>query len=93
MARNASQPFQSKPGRHGTLYRFRVTYRNDPPMRGDPDLTLMTWNYDADAVIDDFQEYGGDEEGWKIVKVEKVRESGGAKVQQNFSGLRSFSWR
>lgn len=60
----------SKPGRHGTLYRFRIVYKQ----RGDdacPEFTWSTWAYDVEHAADRFN--ADDDDAWEIVSVERVR--------------------
>ena len=70
--RTAQPPWQKKPGRYGTLYRFRIVYRDhhDP---ASPDFEQFTWAYDAGHAEDKF--YDTDDTGWRILSVDRVRES------------------
>jgi len=62
--------FVSKPGRHGTLYLFRIRYTDahDPAFGED---AIRLWAYDADHAEQRFVE--ADDEGWKVLSVERVR--------------------
>jgi hypothetical protein len=64
--------YQKKAGKYGTLYRFKVRYK-DPydPAFGVADW--YTWAYDATHAEERFYETGEDE-GWKVVSVDKVPE-------------------
>lgn len=65
--------FVKKPGKYGTLYLFRLVYRD----KGDfasPDFTWQTWAYNFEHAEDKFFESTPDDQGWKIVHLEKVRE-------------------
>jgi len=60
----------SKPGRHGTLYLWRVTYRDtiDP---GFGESSVLKWAYDKQHVWDVFNEQVNAEgESWEIVKID-----------------------
>lgn len=48
----------TKPGQHGTLYRFAVIYTD-----GDFSDTWHTWAYDSEHALERFFE-GPDGEGW-----------------------------
>lgn len=69
--RRSTVRYQSKPGKHGTLYRFRIKYRDrfDP---GSPDFDTFTWAYDQSHAEDRFLD--SDDDGWKIISIDKVRE-------------------
>ena len=57
------------PGKHGTLYRFRVHYRD----KGDeccPLLTWTCWAYNYDHCYEKF--WDSDDDGWRVVSVERV---------------------
>lgn len=56
--------YQSKPGQHGTLYRYRITYRDDDP--GSPTFSWHTWAYDEDHALERWYD-SDDDTGWKIV--------------------------
>jgi hypothetical protein len=60
----------TKPGKHGTLYLFRVTYED----AGDPGFgrdAVRLWAYDAEHAIDRFHDYDDDPD-WRIVSVTKA---------------------
>lgn len=59
-----------KPGKHGTLYRYAVTYGEEHPQPGDPEMTWHTWAYDAAHAMDRF--YEGPDEGWVAMSVRRV---------------------
>jgi hypothetical protein len=71
------RPFQSKAGRHGTLYRFRLTYRDahDPVC---PVFDTSTWAYSAEHAEEKF--FDSDDDGWRLLSVEKIREPSGVFV-------------
>lgn len=62
----------SKPGKYGTLYRFRIHYRPDGP--GAPTFTWGTWAYDTEGAELNFYN-GPDADGWSIVRIERVQAS------------------
>ena len=68
-----AEKFVTKPGRHGTLYLYAVTYRDryDPAFGTD---TIRLWAYNLDHVEDRFYDESGDEEGdgWVIVDIARV---------------------
>lgn len=57
--------FRTKPGKYGTLYRFAITYRNDPPDPSELDQTWKCWAYSAEHAEELF--YDSEDDGWKIV--------------------------
>lgn len=46
----------TKPGKHGTLYRYRIAYEIDPGVW----FTWSTWAYDADHAVDRWLETASD---------------------------------
>lgn len=68
-----AQAFVSKPGRHGTLYRFRIRYTDvaDPCCMPDD---WYVWAYNAEHAEQKF--FDSDDDGWKILGIERVREIG-----------------
>lgn len=75
-----AEKFVTKPGRHGTLYLYAVTYRDryDPGMGQD---TIRIWAYNLDDVEDRFYDESGDEtgDGFVIVDIARVH----ARVSQH----------
>lgn len=70
--RATTRPFVKKAGKHGTLYLFRIGYRdNDDP--ASPDFVERTWAYDAEHATDKFYD-APDADGWRITSVDKVRQ-------------------
>ena len=66
-------PFLTKPGKHGTLYRYAVRYR----CAADRDASFVwrTWAYDAEHAVDLFHR-GPDADGWRVVGTpRRVRET------------------
>lgn len=67
-----SERFVTKPGRHGTLYLYAVTYedRHEPVGRD----TIRLWGYNLDHVEDRFYDESSDQEGdgWIIVSIARV---------------------
>lgn len=59
-----------KPGKHGTLYRYEITYQDENPDPGDPTFTWRTWAYDVAHAMDRF--YDGPDEGWVAVSARRV---------------------
>lgn len=75
MRRRSTLPaFQTKPGRHGTLYKFHIKYR-DKYDYASPDFDWYTWAYNHEHAEDRFLE--SDDTGWKILSVDKMREPSG----------------
>ena len=68
--RSSLPPFQTKKGAHGTLYRFRIRYRDEGD-EGFPDMDWYTWAYNQDHAEERFFDI---DEGWRIVSIERVRE-------------------
>lgn len=63
--------FVSKPGKHGTLYQYLLRYKDkDDP--ASPTFDWKTWAYDSEHALDKF--YDSDDEGWKIVSWERVKD-------------------
>lgn len=79
-------PFQTKQGKHGTLYRFRITYRDKDDF-ASPEFDWYTWAYDPGHAEDRFYESDGDE-GWKIISVEKTRDTSRLKGHMNRTSRR-----
>ena len=69
--RRSTIRYQTKQGRYGTLYRFRIVYRDqhDP---ASPDFDWYTWAYDPNHAEDNFLD--SDDEGWRILSINRVRE-------------------
>lgn len=65
--------YMTKPGRHGTLTRFAITY-TDPRDAGFGQDVWRTWAYDRAHAIDNFYDSEDGDEGWKILDVERVRD-------------------
>lgn len=65
--------FVTKPGVHGTLYRYVVTY-TDRSDNGCPEFTWYTWAYNLDHAVSHFYETEVLEEGWKALRVARVLE-------------------
>ena len=61
----------TKPGEHGTLYRYVVTYtdRSDP---GCPEMTWHCWAYNLEHAEDKF--YSSDDDGWSIINLRRLLE-------------------
>ena len=73
-ARAAPRPFVKKPGKHGTLYLFRVGYRGEEDDPGAPVLASNIWAYSADHAAEKFYD-GAELEGWYITSINKERQS------------------
>lgn len=72
-ARRRSSPrYVSKRGLHGTLYRFKIIYR-DRVDAGSSDFDTYVWAYDAEHAEDKFFD-SPDDDGWEIVLLSKVKE-------------------
>ncbi len=59
---------QSKHGKHGTLYAYRITYTCESDPIGFGHESITTWAYNRDHAIEKFNDHGFDQ-GWKIVSV------------------------
>jgi len=79
-ARRSGGHYRSKPGKHGTLWLYRIVYRDDD--LGSPTFSWNTWAYDEDHALEKW--YGSDDDtGWKIVSgPTRVRESQGGKKRR-----------
>jgi hypothetical protein len=66
----------TKPGKHGTLRLWRITYKDtDNPAFGEN--SYQRWAYDKDGAWDDFnEEVNSAGESWEIVKIESVLDTG-----------------
>ena len=60
----------TKAGRHGTLYRYAVTY-TDKDDEGFGRHLWHTWAYDEEHALDRFYEDG--DEGWKHLAIHRMR--------------------
>ena len=60
--RMVSKPL-TKPGKHGTLYHYVITYGDDidPDF---PDMTWKTWAHDSDHALDKFYD-SSDGDSWR----------------------------
>ena len=69
-----------RPGKHGTLHLWRITYKDaDNPAFGED--ALNKWAYDKQAAWDAFNEQVNSEgESWEIVKIEPVLDTGPKKL-------------
>ena len=65
-----TQRYESKPGRHGTLYLYRYTYR-DPTDAGAPDFNGTRWAYCAEEILDWFAE--AEDGPWAVTTPMRVR--------------------
>lgn len=65
--KNPSGGAVSKPGKHGTLHRFAVTYSPGP---GSVPLLWYTWAYDQEHALERF--YGSDDGDWEVISVGRV---------------------
>ena len=62
----------TKPGLHGTLYLYRIVYRND----GADDLERFTWRtyaYSTEHALDKFYD-GPADDGWKAVSIARAQQ-------------------
>lgn len=66
----AARPYRTKPGKYGTLYLYRVIYRN----RFVPDETFITnlWAYNPEHAEERFDDEGESE--FRIVGMERARD-------------------
>src|SRR5262245_22887872 len=63
--------FTSKPGKHGTLYKYQIEYTD----KSDPGAPIFEWNtfaYSIDHAADKF--YDSDDTGWTILSIARVQE-------------------
>lgn len=64
----------SKPGPHGTLYRYSIVYTD----QGDPgfgEATWNTWAYDSQHAVDRFYESPEGDTGWVALRIARQQES------------------
>ena len=64
----------TKPGQHGTLYLYRITYRN----AGQDDherFTTRLYAYDVEHALDRFYD-GSENDGWQVVVISRARKDG-----------------
>lgn len=61
----------TKPGKHGTLYRYELVYRDNSDM--SPEATQVVWAYDQEHAIEKFFD-GPDFEGWTLLKIARVND-------------------
>lgn len=59
-----ARPWRTKPGAHGTLYRYRIDYR-DPCDPAFPPSFVCVWAYDAEHALERF--YDGPDDGFEPV--------------------------
>lgn len=71
MARRTKR-YAKKPGRYGTLYRYRIRYRDDDP--GCPDFTHCVWAYSREHAEELFC-CAPDGDGWRIISMARVEET------------------
>jgi hypothetical protein len=62
----------TKPGKHGTLYLFRITYR-DSGEAADFPFPWCTWAYSAEHAEEKF--YDSDDDGWRISNINRARKA------------------
>lgn len=60
----------SKPGAHGTLFRFEIAYCDDGDRHNGG--TVRCWAYDAEHAEDVFYE-SPDADGWEVLSVRRIR--------------------
>lgn len=69
----------TKPGKHGTLRLWKVTYKDsDNPAFGED--SFRKWAYNKEHIQDQFGE--GEEESWEIVKIEPVFDTGPTRLSR-----------
>jgi hypothetical protein len=61
--------YDSKPGKHGTLYRWEIEYKSTDS--GSPVFTTHTWAYNLEHAVERF--FDGADEDWKIVRLARVQ--------------------
>lgn len=62
---------RNKPGKHGTLYLYEITYRD---AGGSPDFKSRVWRYSLEHVRDAFHD--SEDPYWTLVSVQRVPERG-----------------
>jgi len=62
--------FVQKDGKHGTLYRYEIKYRDESD--DSPTFTTHTWAYNYEHAEINFAE-GPDSDGWEICSISRVR--------------------
>jgi hypothetical protein len=61
----------SKPGKHGSLYLYAITYVNAFDDPSCLPMTWRTWAYSAEHAEERF--YDSDDDGWKILSTKRSR--------------------
>ena len=81
--------YRSKPGKHGTLWLYRITYRDDSP--GSPTFSGAWWAYDEAHALERFHDSDDGDTGWKIVSgPSRVPEIRGGKARHAMRGSKSL---
>ena len=65
----------TKPGRYGTLYRYRIMYRGTEDDPGQLDQPWHCWAYNLEHAEEKFYDCG-DDDGWRIVSLARVSDAG-----------------
>ena len=64
---------RSKPGQHGTLYLYEITYRDGSD---GPTFKQRTWAYSLEHAEQRFYDSPDGDTGWLAVSAQRVPESG-----------------
>ena len=62
----------TKPGAHGTLYRYAIVYRDNDP--ACPEFTARLWAYNSEHVLEQFYD-APDGDGWRILRMARMTEA------------------
>lgn len=60
--------YETKPGKHGTVYRYEIDYRSPDP--GSPTFTTRMWAYDFEHALERFQDQ--DDPDWIVERIARV---------------------
>lgn len=71
--RRAAKRYVTKPGKHGTLFRFVIMYRDSDP--ACPAFDWRCWAYDTEHALDKFWSASdGDGDGWTVLSTARAED-------------------
>lgn len=62
---------RTKPGRYGTLYRYRVAYRGEERDPAAPDFDTFVWAYDEEHALEKVTD---PDQGWEALSASRLYE-------------------
>jgi len=78
----------TRPGKHGTLKLWKITYKDaDDPAA--PDFTTTKWAYDKEAASLGFYDSNDEGESWEIIKIDPVLDTGPRQISRETPTLES----